>query len=479
MRIPRRAPAAITLMGALLLAIPAAGLAQTAPTVTYDQGVAQLLVRGGVPAMDTFALTSGVRDAAAGTLTLTYAAGDGAGTLEILTPDVAGTAQAAPRPPRGAAVTYRGVEGRSGARAECTITWVDLSATMVSGSFLCPREFVPKGTKAHYAVVGTFSARAADPEAGTTTSDPAPMPIYPAGTPVTIAGQTITVGAATDVASACVTGSAKRVDHGACNSKQLPLDSTWRVIAMTACVSIDGEVLRLWDRTGTSRTLYGGATDAVLPIGWPVNIVDPAVTTTGLRRVVNPGSCLDGHLVAGTQGPLVVWAPASGDAPVGWTLDAVALPPTAEAPGPAASGAPSSPAPGGDVPPAASVTYTGGAADVLSDGAQTISADDLVLTEGTYVSDGQGASVLHLAFGSASGTLVIDAPATDGSWTWEPGAGVANQGVSYTLGGLTVDAGATGCEVDVAPTDLGGVQGSYVCTVTGSGTASGAFIANP
>ena len=121
----------------------------------------------------------------------------------------------------------------------------------------------------------------------------------------------------------------------------------------------------------------------------------------------------------------------------------------------------------------------GGAADVLSDGAQTVAADDLVLTEGTYVSDGQGASVLHLAFGSSSGTLTIDVPTIDGTWTWEPGDGVANQGVSFSLGDLGVDAGATGCEVDVAPTDLGGVQGSYLCTVIDGGTASGAFIANP
>jgi hypothetical protein len=225
--------------------------------------------------------------------------------------------------------------------------------------------------------------------------------------------------------------------------------------------------------------MYGGAADAVLPIGWPVVVVDPAVTTKGFPRVINPGTCLDGHLTAGTQGPLVVWTPASGDAPVAWTLDPVALPPTMDAPGPQASGAPASPAPGGDVPPSASVTYAGGAADVLSDGAQTVAADDLVLTEGTYLSDGQGASVLHLAFGSASGTLTIDAPTIDGTWTWEPGDGVANQGVSFTLGDLGVDAGATGCEVDVAPTDLGGVQGSYLCTVIDGGTASGAFIANP
>ena len=278
--------------------------------MTYTDGAAQLLTRGGTQSRTTFVLSAGTRDATAGTLTLAYAQTDGAGTLEILTPNVAGTHAAAPTPPRGAAVTWKGVNGLSGARSACTVTWTELTPTSVSGTFLCPKERATTGKKARYSAVGTFSARIAPVDG--TPADPAPMPIYAAGVPVTVAGQTLTAVAGTDVASVCVLGSTKGADRGACPAKQLPVAGGFRAVALNVCVADDGEAIRLIDKTGTSRILFGGAADAVLPIGLPVTVADPAVTTKGFPRVVNPGSCLDGHLVAGTQGPLVVWTPPNG-----------------------------------------------------------------------------------------------------------------------------------------------------------------------
>ena len=56
---------------------------------------------------------------------------------------------------------------------------------------------------------------------------------------------------------------------------------------------------------------------------------------------------------------------------------------------------------------------------------------------------------------------------------------MANEGVAITVGDATLDAGLTGCQVDVAPTEAGGVQGAYVCLPPQGGSASGAFVANP
>ncbi len=474
MRTLRHATVTTLLGGALLLPSHGATLAQDAETV-YTDGAAQLLVRVGEPSMNTFSLVYGEQDATAGTMTLSFLGADGEATLSLLTPNVAGSHAAEPKPPRGAAVTYRKVQGRSGARAACTVTWGDLSPTMVSGSFLCPRERMPTGRKARYAVTGTFVARVA-PEDGVSTPG---LPIHPAGTPVEVAGQTLTVTGVTDLAAVCVAGTAKGADRGECPEKRLPVPGTFRAIAMTACVADESEAMRLLDRKGTSRILFGGTPEAVMPIGLPVAVADPAVTTRGLPRTVNPGSCLDGHLVAGTQGPLVVWTPPNGEPAVGWTLDPVALPPTAETPVVEPSGAPASPAPVATFPPAASVTYAGGAADVLHDGAELLAADDLVLTEGTYLSDGAGVTLLHLAFASASGSLTIDVPGTDGTYAWEAGAAIANEGMGYTIGAVVMDAGLTGCQVDVVPTGSGGVEGTWLCTLPTGGTGSGAFIANP
>jgi len=474
MRTVRRATAMTLLGGTLLLPAQATTLAQDAETV-YTDGAAQLLVRVGEPSIDTFSLVYGEQDATAGTMTLSFLGADGAATLSILTPDVAGSHAAAPRPPRGAAVTYRRVQGRSGARAACTVTWADLTPTLVSGSFLCPRERMPSGRKARYAVTGTFMARLA-PEDGVSLPD---LPIHAAGTPVEVAGQTLTVLGSTDLAQVCVAGAEKGAARGPCPAKRLPVAGTFRAIAMTACVSDAGEPMRMVDRTGTSRVLSGGTPEAVLPIGLPVVVADPAVTTRGLPRTVNPGSCLDGHLVAGTQGPLVIWTPPNGEPAVAWTLDPVALPPTVDAPVVDPSAAPGSPVPVATLPPAASLTYASGAADVLHDGTELLAADDLMLTEGTYLSDGAGATVLHLAFASESGSLTIVVPGTDGTHTWEPGTAAANEGVAYAVGEEAVDAGLTGCQVDVVETDAGGVEGSWLCMLPTGGTGSGAFIANP
>lgn len=471
MRTLRRA-AGIVPLSALLLVLPAAGLAQD-PVVTYTDGAAQVLVRGASPSLTTFALTSGVRDATAGTLTLAYAQTDGAATLEILTPNVAGTHAAPPTAPRAAAVTWSGINGQSGARSACTVTWSELSATSASGTLLCPKERQSTGKKARYSVVGTFAARVAPVDGAP--EDPAAMPIYAAGVPVTVAGQTVAAAAAVDLASVCVLGSAKGADHGDCTRKQLPVDGTFRAVVLNVCVADDGEAIRLIDKTGTSRILFGGSAAATLAIGLPAVVTDPAVTTKGFPRVVNPGTCLDGHLVAGTQGPLVVWTPPNGAPPVAWTLDETALAHTADAPGPVASGDPGA----GSPAPAQTITYTTGFADTLVDGATSGSADDLELTEGTYLSDGNGATVLHLAFESAAASVVIDLPGTAGSYAWDAGAATANEGVAITLGDLTQDAGLSGCQVDVAATEAGGVQGSYVCLPPQGGSASGSFVANP
>ena len=106
-------------------------------------------------------------------------------------------------------------------------------------------------------------------------------------------------------------------------------------------------------------------------------------------------------------------------------------------------------------------------------------ADDLVLTEGTWLSDGAGATVLHLDFASDAGRLTIDLPALEGTWRWDAGAAAANQGIAITLGDATLDAGLAACDVDVAPTEAGGVQGSYVCLPQAGGSATGAFVATP
>ena len=162
---------------------------------------------------------------------------------------------------------------------------------------------------------------------------------------------------------------------------------------------------------------------------------------------------------------------------MGWTLDPVALPPTADVPVVEPSGPPTSPGTDASFVPAAQIRYGSGAADVLHDGSEIAAADDLALTDGTFVSDGAGSVQLHLAFVSESGALTVDVPGADGSHEWAAGSPTA--GVSYTLGGVTVAVEENGCQVDVAPTELGGVAGTYLCMLAAGGTASGAFIANP
>ena len=278
MRTLRRAAAGLSLPVALLLALPGTGQAQHT-ILLFPDGAAQLLIRGGSPSISTFALTAGTRDATAGTLTLTYGQADGRGTLEIMTPNVPGTHAAAPTPPRGASVTWKDVNGLSGARAACTVTWSELTTTSVSGTLLCPKERATTGKKARYSAVGTFSAEVAPADGAPV--DSAPMPIYPAGTPVTVAGQTVTPTLFTDLAEVCVLGSAKGADHGACTAKQVPVAGTFRAVLMNVCVADDGEAIRLLDKTGTRRSLFGGAADAVLfrSTSWMLSMDWPTATT--------------------------------------------------------------------------------------------------------------------------------------------------------------------------------------------------------
>ena len=159
MRTLRRA-AGITLLGAaLLLALPGAGLAQD-PAATYTDGAAQLLVRVGAPIdRHVHAHRTGVRDATAGTLDArATCAADGAGTLSIVTPNVAGTHAAAPKPPRGAAVTYRKVHGPVRRARRMHVTWADLSPDDGQRQLPVPQGArCPPARKARYAVAGTFT----------------------------------------------------------------------------------------------------------------------------------------------------------------------------------------------------------------------------------------------------------------------------------------------------------------------------------
>jgi hypothetical protein len=456
---------------ALLLALPGGGIAQD-PAITYTEGSAQLLLRGGAPTLESFALVSGVRDPGTLSMTLEYRALDGQATLSIVTPNVAGTHAAAAKPPRAAAIRYADVQGRSGARAACTITWADLTADRVSGSYLCPKERLPKGRKTRYAAAGTFTARVT-PTADGAVLDPT-LPIYPAGTTLESNGQTLTVEAVTNVPQVCLVGRAKGTPRGDCSPKQLPLEGAFSAVALRACVSDSGDVLRLRERTGYSRSLFSGSPETLVPLNLPASVADPSVVTAALPKVVNQGSCVDGHLVGSAQGPLVVWLPPQGAPAVAWTLDPVAVPPTATAPDSGDNGATASPAAGPQ-----SATYTSGIADVLIDGPVTGAADDLVLTEGSLVVDAAGTTVLHLAFASDGGTLSIVLPGAEGSFAWDPGQGTANQGIGYEVGVARLDAGLSGCQVEVAPTETGGVSGTYLCMPTSGGSATGAFVANP
>lgn len=482
MRIPRPALALRSALGAiLLLSLPMPGLAQDG-TLTYTDGEAQLLVRVGPASLDAFSFVSGARDATTGRMTLRYAQIDGRGTLTIMTPTVAGAHAAAPRPPRGAAVTFRRVRGMTGQRGACTIAWQDLSASMLSGSFACPRERAraPKGKRMVRAgVVGTFTARAV-PQDGVVV-EPVSLPILPLGTPVEVAGHTVTVTGTTDLAAVCVRGTAKRsrVSDVECPARHVPVAGTFRAVALSVCVAGDVEGLGVLDRAGYSRVLFSGTTAALLPLGMPAIAVDPAVTTRGLRRFVNPDGCTQGHLVAGTQGPLVVWLPSGGATPVGWTLDPTTLPPTADGSAVEPTSAPASPAPVESLAPAGRTDLTSGAADALHDGAELVAVDDLVLTEGFVERDGTGGVRLHLDFASGSDTLTIMVPGAEGSFAWGAGAPEGGGAVAWRLGDVAVTAAESGCTVDVVPTAPGGVEGAWMCLPADRGSASGSFIANP
>jgi hypothetical protein len=465
----RRAARVLLPAAALLLVLPGGGTAQDA-TVTYTDGSAQLVLRGGAPRLAAFTLVSGVRDPGTLSMRLDYREIDGKGTLRIVTPSVAGTHAAAPKPPRAAAVIHKGVLGRSGARAACTITWAEIGADRVSGSYLCPKERLPRGKRTPYAALGTFTARVA-PD-GAPVLDPA-MPIHPAGTTLEANGQSVTVTGATDVSSVCLPGRAKGVAAAGCAAKRLPLEGGFTALALTVCVTDAGDPFKVQDRTGYNQALYSGTPERLVPLGTVATMV-PGMGPAPLPKVVNQGSCEDGSLIASAPGPLVVWLPPQGAPAMAWTLDPVALPPTAQMPGPDASGAPGSPG-----PDATSVTYTSGAADILVDGAVSAAVDDLVLTEGAHVVDAAGNHVLHLVFGSAAGTLTITLPGVDGSFAWDPGQGSATQGIGYQVGAATLDAGLSGCQVEVAPTETGGVSGTYLCMPTDGGSATGAFVANP
>jgi hypothetical protein len=455
---------------ALLLTLPGSGIAQDA-AVTYTEGSAQLLLRGAAPTLEAFTLVSGVRDPGTLSLTLEYAGVGGDATLRIVTPSVPGTHAASAKPPRSAAVIYRGVQGRSGARAACTITWAEIGVDRVAGSYLCPKERLPRGKRTPYAALGTFTARVALP-VGAPVLDPA-MPIHPLGSTLEANGQSVTLVAATDLASVCVPGRAKGVAAAGCPAKRLPLEGAFSALTLEVCVTDAGDPFKVQDRTGYNQALYSGTPEQLAPLTTVATIV-PGAAPAPLPKVVNQGVCKEGTLIAGTPGPLVVWLPPQGAPAMAWTLDPVALPPTAQTPGPDASGAPGSPG-----PDATSVTYTSGAADILVDGAVTASADDLVLTEGAYVVDASGNHVLNLVFGSASGTLTITLPTPVGSYAWDPGQATADQSVGYAIGEATLDAGLSGCQVEVVPTETGGVSGSYLCMPVEGGSATGAFVANP
>ncbi len=468
---PSRPIAGVTSMAiALLLALPGVAVGQAAD-VAYADGSATTLMRGGVPTLDAFSLTSGRRDPTAGTLTLEFEQVGGPGSLRIRTPSVPGSHAAAPRTPGGAAVTWARLHGRSGARAACMVAWADAPQGQVAGSFLCPRERQPKGARSRYSLTGTFTARVATEDGVTPDAVP---PILPAGTPAELDGRTVTVSSVTDVQGACAAGRKRGVDRGACPARQLPLDAPLRVVVVSGCVDDGGEVIALRGRTGLSGVLYAGGPGSLEPLGLPLTMVDPAISTKGLPRVIDQGSCAEGHLVTTAAGPLVMWLPTDGGSPVAWTLDPVSLPPTAESLLPAPSGPPASAAPG-----IAPTTFRSGAADIVVDGAVSVAADDLVLVDGSFGEDATGQPLLHLAFASGNGSLTIDLPGADGSYAWDTGSGTGTQGVGYAVGETTMDPLLSACQVEVALTEAGGVSGSYVCLPPDGGSASGAFVANP
>ena len=470
----RRLLTALATVTVLVAALSGATAAQGDP-VTYTDGTAQVLARVGPTWIEDLVLVEGAMDPVAGRLVLRYRQDGGKATLTIAAPNVPGVVAAQPKDTGGAAISYRKLHGASGATAACLVAWNVVTPTQIAGSFSCPNARTKPRKGARTNLVGTFDARAV-PDDGVTAATP-PFPIHPLGTTVEAEGQSLTPLTVTDLERVCVKGTGgERAD---CAKDQVLLDGPFRAITLRACVSDGGEATRFTERTGVSRILFGGTPEAFGPIGLNAYTHDPAVTVKPLPRVLNPGSCADGYAIAGTRGPLLVWTPPNGAAPVAWTLDPVALPPTAEGPGPDGGTATASPAPDGVVP-AGSATWTGGFADLLSDGAEMLAADDLVLTEGTFLSDGQGASIVHLAFASPSGAaLTIDVPDRTGTFSWDAGAGTANTGVAWAIGGVTADAGLTGCTVDIGETDGGGLQGSYACTLEAGGTGSGAFAVTP
>jgi hypothetical protein len=321
--------------------------------------------------------------------------------------------------------------------------------------------------------VGTFVVRTA-PADGVTGS---PLPIHAPGVPLSVAGQTVTALGAVDLDAVCVRGAGRQ--DAACPRGQVRVPGAFRAVRLSVCVAEDGVTTRIGDRHGSSRTLHAGTLDAPLPLGLPAGAPSGFAEARPIRRVVHPGDCEVGALVAGTQGPLVVWTPPDGAPAVAWTLDPLALPPTAAAPMPAVSPAPEGPSTGPSAHPGGRSAFSRGAADLLHDGAELLADDELLLTEGWLEHDGAGATRLHLAFESAAGMLAVEAATGEGTATWEAGTAGPGQGVGYRHGSVTVSVDETGCQVDVAGTEAGGVQGSYVCRLAGGGTASGSFIANP
>ncbi|MFN8623682.1 MAG: hypothetical protein U0869_23320 [Chloroflexota bacterium] len=472
---PRRARLAALAASATLLALlPTVVTAQDGPVV-YGEGAAQVLARVGTSSLDDFTLVSGTMDPATATLTLVYQGTLAETALTISAPNVPGISEAPPKPPRTASVIYVDLHGMNGAVAACLVAWNTITPTEVSGSFGCPNERTKARKGKPVNLLGTFSARAA-PADGIAT-DTSSLPVHALGATVTAEGQSVTPLAIVDLASACVKASGPATPD--CGKGQQPVPGAYRAITLRMCVDASGPVAHATEKRGASRTFFAGTPGALLPVGLPASTRDPALTAKAMPRTIDPETCGEGYVLAGTQGPMLAWTPPNGAPAVVWTLDPSALPPTADD-APTASTAPGSPAPGSGAVPAGSATYTGGAADLTSDnGGTTAYADDLVLTEGSFVSDGAGSSVVHLAFAGADSTLTIDVPAPAGSFTWDAGAAVANQGVAWTIGGSSVDAATSGCQVEIDATDLGGVQGSYACTVGGSATGSGSFIANP
>jgi hypothetical protein len=320
-------------------------------------------------------------------------------------------------------------------------------------------------------VAGSFVA-SADPGAGAGALDG--VPVYPVGVPVEVSGQRLTPLSSTDIDGACA-----RQKGGAtepCQPGTVPVEAPLRLVELEVCVTLDGQAARPVFKDGFGAQLFAG--DALMPeaLGVPLTVADPAVTSTPLvGTALDQGMCVTGHALAGSRGPLVLWFPPDGEPAVAWTLDPVALPPTADGPvaGPGTSPVPSA------GPVAGTLTLTGGFADVTHDGDASGSADDLELTEGSLETRADGSAQLHLRFASPAGaTLAVDMPGV-GTHAVPAGSAGPDLAVGYSVGDATVAPGDAACTVDVAATEAGGVTGTWVCDLGTGGMGSGSFFANP